>query len=948
MSVFRPYWRHPPRPSPLATLSGRSAPQAIEVSYLDASVSGPTDPDAVWTNDANAFDGSTSTYASTTTSGSDTTNELTAAGHTSVNAKWNNFLKVRTRFYGAHIGASGGLSFLAAFGGSLIYPRLVHSASTTTDTPDWSAWLQGFESLEPLTQVDFDQIYSIHYQFTAGEARQFKTEIEWTYFPNHVCTTYRFDASDEGPTDPDASWASDTLPFLAFASGNQAALTSDRNGSHDTNELSAGGTNAPSSGPDIVEVYARLIGDANDYAAINADIFTDGKAENLGTVTTVTNYPNTNFSTDEWKKLVLPSGGWTWPKVQALECYAYGTGWVSGVATGRLYNVQIKVVHEIPADRIVNCTTKTITLTPQATTVGRGRKANATQAVVTLTPQASVVIKGRGALATSAAITVTGQAAAVVRSRAIFATQAVITLTPQATTTGRGREADATQAAITLTPQAATIIKGRGALATSNAITLTPQAATVARSRAVFATQATITLTPQAATAGRGREADATQGVITLTPQVAAVVRTRAVAATTAQITLTPQAALVPRPRDVLATAQAITLTPQAAAVGRGREADATQATITLTPQAAAVTRSRAVAAATAQITLTPQAAAVSKARAVQATTTAITLTPQPVIAGRGREADATQLSIILTTQPSAIGRGRTANATQAVITLTPQAAAVIRARAVAATSQNITLTPFAANIGNNRIVNATSGVITLTPQQAAVSRGRAVAATQAALTLAVQAASVLRARAVAALSANLVITGQPATISGSRMVECTSAVITLTPLPAGVARSRAVNATSAQITLTTQPALIQTDERLVDATTATITVTPQSAIVQRGVTKFFLYLVTTAPTEDDVHVAFGVTLIDAGGGGPVFGLDTDMLATVVQSGNTEYVESPGLWPFINQPYYGTVTGYLAFDGVDQVIDPENGYGVDILFQHLYLSPDWDIVHAPH
>lgn len=50
--------------------------------YFDASDSGPTDPNSVWTNDANAFDGSTSTSAITTTLGTAILNYLSGGGTT--------------------------------------------------------------------------------------------------------------------------------------------------------------------------------------------------------------------------------------------------------------------------------------------------------------------------------------------------------------------------------------------------------------------------------------------------------------------------------------------------------------------------------------------------------------------------------------------------------------------------------------------------------------------------------------------------------------------------------------------------------------------------------------------------------------------------------------------------------------------------------------------------
>ena len=59
---------------------GGRAGERIDVYYFDASDAGPTDNDAVWTDDANAFDGDEGTLASTTTVGTQTTNELRGEG----------------------------------------------------------------------------------------------------------------------------------------------------------------------------------------------------------------------------------------------------------------------------------------------------------------------------------------------------------------------------------------------------------------------------------------------------------------------------------------------------------------------------------------------------------------------------------------------------------------------------------------------------------------------------------------------------------------------------------------------------------------------------------------------------------------------------------------------------------------------------------------------------
>ena len=57
---------------------------AVDEYYFDASISGPTDPDTVWTDDAEAFDGSNESgdSAYTSTAGTSSTNELYATGTT--------------------------------------------------------------------------------------------------------------------------------------------------------------------------------------------------------------------------------------------------------------------------------------------------------------------------------------------------------------------------------------------------------------------------------------------------------------------------------------------------------------------------------------------------------------------------------------------------------------------------------------------------------------------------------------------------------------------------------------------------------------------------------------------------------------------------------------------------------------------------------------------------
>lgn len=75
---------------------------ATNTYYFDASIAGPTDADAIWTNDANAFDGSTSTVATAGNGagaiGSESSKFLYGAG-TTAPTSGSNITQVRARIY---------------------------------------------------------------------------------------------------------------------------------------------------------------------------------------------------------------------------------------------------------------------------------------------------------------------------------------------------------------------------------------------------------------------------------------------------------------------------------------------------------------------------------------------------------------------------------------------------------------------------------------------------------------------------------------------------------------------------------------------------------------------------------------------------------------------------------------------------------------------------------
>ena len=153
--------------------------------------------------------------------------------------------------------------------------------------------------------------------------------------------TYYFDGSDAAATDPGVVWTNDGNAFDSDdPTTPTTAATTSTSGNNSSNYLMAEGTNAPSSGGNIVNVYARLYSSSNGVRRANYEIFTDGLAESLGTGAA-------DQVAAEWSDYVLlstPSGGWTWAKVQALETKIWeGVGTASTIS---VFRIEVRVIDD--------------------------------------------------------------------------------------------------------------------------------------------------------------------------------------------------------------------------------------------------------------------------------------------------------------------------------------------------------------------------------------------------------------------------------------------------------------------------------------------------------------------------------------------------------------------------------------------------------------------------
>jgi hypothetical protein len=99
-------------------------------------------------------------------------------------------------------------------------------------------------------------------------------------------------------------------------------------------------------------------------------------------------------------------------------------------------------------------------------------------------------------------------------------------------------------------------------------------------------------------------------------------------------------------------------------------------------------------------------------------------------------------------------------------------------------------------------------------------------------------------------------------------------------------------------------------------------------------------FRVDSGPVAVANYFEYLTTLLSVGpSGAPAAGSTTTMTADVPIAQLTKYVEAPGA----PAPSWALVLGFLAYDGVDQVIGPAS-FGVDLEFDEAVINTAWDLV----
>ena len=112
----------------------------------------------------------------------------------------------------------------------------------------------------------------------------------------------------------------------------------------------------------------------------------------------------------------------------------------------------------------------------------------------------------------------------------------------------------------------------------------------------------------------------------------------------------------------------------------------------------------------------------------------------------------------------------------------------------------------------------------------------------------------------------------------------------------------------------------------------------------------FIHYQVQGAYVERTASTEYTVTVVNTGGvWPPVGGTGTQIRAVQPVPDPTKFVGIDAYWTPYNagagtMPSWATITSFLQFDGVAQPVQGDEAYGIDLSFQPVIVSEDWDIV----
>jgi hypothetical protein len=136
-----------------------------------------------------------------------------------------------------------------------------------------------------------------------------------------------------------------------------------------------------------------------------------------------------------------------------------------------------------------------------------------------------------------------------------------------------------------------------------------------------------------------------------------------------------------------------------------------------------------------------------------------------------------------------------------------------------------------------------------------------------------------------------------------------------------------------------------KTDLDTVDRTTELLGIIPGSTIQFVDTvtpTNQVAYLTLATPVDQGTYIEYSVSLQSQAG---LIGTGdaTTMTADIPVAQPTKFDFQADKW-LTDTPTWSTIQSFLQYDGVTQPVDANLGYGIDITFQELSQSADWDLI----
>ena len=514
----------------------------------------------------------------------------------------------------------------------------------------------------------------------------------------------------------------------------------------------------------------------------------------------------------------------------------------------------------ITVERNVQASTETLTLTDSDATVTTNvpRVVTATTEVLTLTNTDAVVNLERIVISTTETLDLTEQNATVNAEFAVDALTEPIELTNTNASVNSSRQVTSSTEALTLTDFDASVTRNHIITAVSESLELTNTNATVDASNPLEVTCTTeaLQITDNDATVDAARSVAGTTETLQITDNDATLNATRSVSSATEILQITDNDATVTTnvPRVVTAATEVLTLADNDATVTTNVPLTVTGSTesLTLTDFDATTNLSRQVTGLTEILVLTDSNATIDAPRLVTCATETLTLTDSDATVTTNVPLAVTGVTetLDLTIQTGEVNSSRSVAASVEQITLTASPASSSFDKTVVCSIETVTLTDNDATLNAERGVQAVTENLDITANNAQVFKGvdlNVNGATEV-LALADTNATVNRTLGVIASSESLVLTEQNATVTTnvSRVVTGTTETLSLTDTDATVNATSGVNAATEVLTLADNDATVTTNVPLVvTGTTETLALTDNDATVTTNVP-----LVVTGTTE--------------------------------------------------------------------------------------------------